>query len=40
MTKEKIGACVIVIAVLLFAGSFSSIAFNVIQSGEGSRQQG
>lgn len=34
MTKEKIGACVLVIAVLLFAGSFSSIAFNVIQSGE------
>ena len=34
MTKEKIGAFVLVIAVLLFAGSFSSIAFNVIQSGE------
>jgi hypothetical protein len=34
MTKEKICACVVVIAVLLFAGSFSSIAFNVIQSGE------
>ena len=38
MTKEKIGAFVLVIAVLLFAGSFSSIAFNVIQSGEASRR--
>ena len=34
MTKEKIVVCVLVIAALLFAGSFSSIAFNVIQSGE------